>query len=139
MYVGIIGITALTVTYGRGDSRPFHIQKDEHLLTVLRYIERNPLRAGLVPKAEDWSWSSLRHRIAVDSSTLLHPGPTPEPKDWVHWVNQAQSTMELEEVRRSVNRGTPYGASAWARQTAVELGLEASLKPRGRPRKEGNK
>jgi len=40
--------------------KAFPIQQDEHLLTVLRYVERNPLRAGLVARAEDWLWSSLR-------------------------------------------------------------------------------
>jgi hypothetical protein len=44
----------------QGRFKVFPIQEDDHLLTVLRYIERNPLRAGLVPQAQDWRWSSLR-------------------------------------------------------------------------------
>ena len=118
----------------QGRFKAFPIQKDDHLLTVLRYIERNPLRAGLVEKAEDWPWSSVRHRATASNSTLLDPGPVPTPENWLHWVNQAQTATELEQLRMSVNRGTPYGSPAWARQTAVELGLEASLQPRGRPR-----
>jgi len=43
----------------QGRFKAFPIQEDEHLLVVLRYIERNPLRAGLVERAEEWSWSSL--------------------------------------------------------------------------------
>jgi putative transposase len=46
----------------QGRFKAFPIQQDEHLLTVLRYIERNPLRAGLVARAEDWLWSSLREQ-----------------------------------------------------------------------------
>lgn len=45
----------------QGRFKAFPIEQDDHLLTVLRYIERNPLRAGLVQKAEDWHWSSLHH------------------------------------------------------------------------------
>ena len=42
---------------GRGAFRAFPIQEDEHLLTVLRYIERNPVRADLAGRAQDWPWS----------------------------------------------------------------------------------
>jgi putative transposase len=59
----------------QGRFKAFPIPEDEHLLTVLRYIERNPLRAGLVPRAEDCPWSSL-HGLARDRpSALLDPGP----------------------------------------------------------------
>ena len=44
----------------QGRFKAFPIQEDEHLLTVIRYVERNPLRAGLVERAEEWRWSSLR-------------------------------------------------------------------------------
>ncbi len=44
----------------QGRFKAFPIQEDEHLLAVLRYIERNPLPAGLVGRAEEWPWSSLR-------------------------------------------------------------------------------
>ncbi len=43
----------------QGRFKAFPIQRDEHLLSVLRYVERNPLRAKLVARAEDWPWSSL--------------------------------------------------------------------------------
>jgi len=43
----------------QGRFKAFPIHEDEHLLVVLRYIERNPLRAGLAERAENWSWSSL--------------------------------------------------------------------------------
>lgn len=42
----------------QGRFKSFPVQDDEHLLTVMRYVERNPLRAGLVARAEDWTWGS---------------------------------------------------------------------------------
>src|ERR1700722_12938967 len=54
-----------TVGYGslyQGRFKSFPIQRDQHLLSVCRYVERNPLRAGAVERAEDWRWSSLWHR-----------------------------------------------------------------------------
>ncbi len=50
----------------QGRFKAFPIQRDEHLLSVLRYVERNPLRAKLVARAEDWPWSSLGAANHVD-------------------------------------------------------------------------
>jgi putative transposase len=119
----------------QGRFKAFPIEHDDHLLTVLRYIERNPLRAGLVERSEDWRWSSLQHWRAAGSSRALDPGPVSRPENWPQWVNQPLTTAELEDVRHSVNRGTPYGSAAWVSQMAEALGLTASLRPRGRPRK----
>ncbi|MDH5670026.1 MAG: transposase [Nitrospira sp.] len=116
----------------QGRFKAFPIQQDDHLLTVLRYIERNPVRAGLVPRAEEWVWSSLRERGR--GGVWLHPSPVSGPTDWATWVNAPMTDAEVDALRRSVNRGTPFGADPWVRRTARRLGLEASLNPRGRPR-----
>jgi len=116
----------------QGRFKAFPIQQDDHLLTVLRYIERNPLRAGLVARADDWLWSSLRERGR--GGEWLHPSPVSGPLDWAAWVNAPMTDAEVEALRRSVNRGTPYGADRWVRRTVRRLGLESSLNPRGRPR-----
>ncbi len=121
----------------QGRFKAFPIQHDEHLLMVLRYIERNPLRADFVARAEEWLWSSLRERGRTDSG--LHVGPVPQPTDWVEWVNMPMTDVEVEWVRHSVNRGTPLGSEGWVRRTGHRLGLEASLRPRGRPRKDHKK
>ncbi|MGH7410554.1 MAG: transposase [Candidatus Methylomirabilis sp.] len=119
----------------QGRFKAFPIQQDDHLLTVLRYIERNPVRAGLVVRAEHWRWSSLPWRDRSGPSSLLHPGPVPRGEQWLKWVNAAVTDAEVERLRRSVNRGTPFGSAEWVSRTARRLGLEASVRPRGRPRK----
>ena len=58
---------------------------------------------------------------------------------WLERVNAPLSASDLERLRRSVDRGTPFGTEIWSQETAVRLGLEASLRPRGRPRKETKK
>jgi putative transposase len=80
----------------QGRFKAFPIEQDDHLLTVLRYGERNPLRAGLVEQA-----SSLNG---------IDPGPLPRPERWIEWVNQPLSAAELDQIRQSVNRGIPYGS-----------------------------
>jgi putative transposase len=117
----------------QGRFRAFPIQEDDHLLTVLRYIERNPVRASLVERAQDWPWSSAAPPQGGDPA--LDPGPVPRPAGWLEHVNKPQTEAEVESLRESLRRGRPFGGAPWMAQTAAELGLEASLRPRGRPRK----
>ena len=115
--------------------KSFPIEADDHFYTALRYIERNPLRAGLVARAQDWTWSSLRRWRRPTRPAWLADGPLDRPRDWVRRVNQPETDAELEALRRSVNRGTPFGTRAWQTRTAARLKLQATLRPRGRPRK----
>jgi putative transposase len=118
----------------QGRFRAFPIQEDDHLLTVLRYIERNPLRAGLVERAEQWPWSSLAAGAAAVAGPRLDPGPVPRGADWVAAVNAPMFAAEVEAVRRSVRRDAPFGSEPWVLRTAAALGLESSLNWRGNPR-----
>jgi putative transposase len=117
----------------QGRFRAFPIQEDDHLLTVLRYIVRNPVRAGLVAQAQDWRWSSAAW--ARGANPVVDASPVPRPADWLEWVNQPQSEAEVERLRECLRRGSPFGHSPWMVATAERLGLESSLRARGRPRK----
>jgi putative transposase len=120
--------------------KSFPIQDEAPFFTVCRYVERNALRAGLVRRAEQWRWGSLWRWLQrpEPEPTLLSAWPAPRLANWVERVNAALSPRELDAVRRSAHRGQPFGEEAWARKTARRLGLEATLRPRGRPRKTGN-
>jgi putative transposase len=93
----------------QGRYKSFMIEGDSHLLTVIRYVERNPLRAKLVRKAENWDFSSLSKRLKKMTKTLLSPWPISEPKDYLDFVNTPMTAGEIESVRYSVNRGKPFG------------------------------
>ena len=123
----------------QGRFKAFPIQQDAHLLMVLRYIEANPLRAGLVDRAEKWSWSSLGAPPSQGGGDVLYQWPVARPSNWAQTVNQAISNTGLDAVRRSVNRGTPFGSETWVKTTAARLGLESSVRPRGRPIKDEKK
>src|SRR5579864_1291885 len=69
----------------QGRFRAFPIEEDDHLLTVLRYVERNPLRAGLVQRAQDWPWSSAAP--ARPGTPALDAGPVPRPAGWLEHVD----------------------------------------------------
>lgn len=122
----------------QGRFKSFLVQTDDHLLTVCRYVERNALRANLVRRAENWRWGSLwRYRYGDnDERALLGEWPVARPRNWAGYVNRPHSQSELEALRRSVNRGAPYGGDAWVQRTVKHLGLESTLRSRGRPRRE---
>lgn len=64
------------------------IEKDDHFLAACRYVERNPVEAGLVERAENWRWGSARVRgpKQQDFTGLLDPWPRPVPKGWLEWI-----------------------------------------------------
>jgi len=119
----------------QGRYKAFICQGDHHLLTVMRYVERNALRAKLVECAEDWRWGSLAWRRSSLPPVVLASSPVPMPSYWRHLVNEAQTATELAEIRRCVNRQRPFGDEHWVDDRAREFGLEQSLAPAGRPRK----
>ena len=123
----------------QGRFKAFPIQRDEHLLTVLRYVERNALKAGLVKRAEDWPWSSLAALGETEPVVWLHPSPVGRWDGWREWVNEPQTQKELEALRRCIARGAPYGGDRWQKRTARALGLESSIRPRGRPKRKTKK
>lgn len=118
----------------QGRYKSFLIQQDKHLITVLRYVEGNPIRAGLVNQAGDWPWSSHKERVDTKSH-LVDEVPVPLPDKWYDYVNHPLTGHELEKIRRSVIRQSPYGTPAWQFDVASKLGIESTLRPRGRPRK----
>ncbi len=125
----------------QGIYKSFPIQQDEHFLTVCRYVERNALRANLVERAEDWRWSSLAvsrmsaARRRGDKCPSLADWPVDRPRGWCRLVNKPQTDEEQEALHRAVQRGRPYGTPSWQERTAQRLGLQSTMRPRGRPAK----
>ena len=121
----------------KGRFKSFPIQEDGHFYTVARYVERNPLRANLVARAEQWRWSSLYRwaRGSADDKKLLASWPLPRKPNWVDHVNSPQTEAEAQAVRRSIERGSPFGDEPWTGRIVRQMGLESTLRPQGRPKK----
>ena len=96
---------------------------------VVRYVNRNSLRAGLVERVQDWRWSSLRPDA---EGPALDPGPVPRGPEWLAFVNTPMTEAEVAAIRLSPRRDRPYGTDSWTSETDGRLGLEYSLRPRGR-------
>ena len=121
----------------QGRFKAFIIQDDDHLRTVLRYVERNALRAELVTRAEDWKSSSLPGWFRRDP-LLWRSGLQVRDKLWLARVNEPLSDGDLHRLRLSVERGRPIGIEPWTRETARRLGLESTLRSRGWSQKDGS-
>jgi len=129
----------------QGRFRSPAIQKDGHLLAVLRYIEANPFRAKLVADLRDYRWSSYRQHGLGEVDPLLDDFPeweqlgrTPIERSsrWRRKVLAAEAVKDLAAIRASTINGRPYGSDDWINATAKHLGFDLTPRPRGRPRKE---
>jgi len=119
----------------QGRYKSFPIQSDVRYLKAIRYVEANPLRAGIVKSASDWPWSSLAIRLGAESEINLSSGPKRLPADWPRLVNRAIDHDDIDTIQNCIKRGSPYGSKQWTTAKAKELNLQSTLRPRGRPKK----
>jgi putative transposase len=122
------------------------IQDDEHLLTVLRYVEANPLRAGMVADLKDYPWTSYAAHGLGQTDALVSEAPVwvalgateaARQEFWRKWVHEPLTERELAALRRSVTSGRPFGSESWVKAIGLRMGLPLTPTPtrRGRPRK----
>ena len=111
------------------------MQDNRHYLTVMRYIEANPVRAKIVGDAGDWRWSSFAVRLGRECSFELSSGPVELPDEWPRLVHDVIEVEQLEALQNSVKRGAPFGDVTWQMAAVRKMGLEATMRSRGRPMK----
>lgn len=116
--------------------KSFPVQNDAHFYVVCRYVERNPLRAGLVQRAEDWKHGALYHWNQANEPLpkVLSRWPIPRLPNWNLRVNEAFTDRELAKLRTCIDRGRPFGDDGWVEEIAEKHGLWFTLRPMGRPR-----
>ncbi len=120
----------------QGRFKSVMIEEDHHFLTVMRYVEANPLRAGMAQQAKSWHWSSLGGAPGSDPTRLqLANWPVDKPADWPQRANESWEDKLLEQLRVSVARDRPYGDDRWTARVAKRHGLESTLRDPWRPSK----
>jgi putative transposase len=121
----------------QGRYKSFLCQDDSYFLQLVRYVERNALRAGLVKKAQDWRWSSVWRREygTKEQKKLLSQWPVEMPMNYSKLLNLPQSEKEENSIRNSMIRGSPYGGDSWVGGVIKKFGLEITMRKRGRPKK----
>ncbi len=116
------------------------IDKDSYLWNVMRYIEQNSVRAGLVKRPEDYKWSSARAHILgakdplISTREILELGDLSRYKDYIR--NEC-TTLELDTIRRMTQQGFPLGSIEFQRKIESIIKRKIIPCPRGRPSKDG--
>ncbi|MCC9609497.1 transposase [Blastopirellula sp. JC732] len=121
----------------QGRFKSFPVATDEYFLSVIRYVERNALRACLVSSAVNWRWSSAwyRQQPTADRPVWLCDPIEPQlPCDLQDWLDAPQSEAEAASIGECIRKGSPFGSESWVSECAVRLGLVTTMRRRGRPR-----
>lgn len=113
-----------------------HPVAGDGLWAAVRYIERNPVRAGMVTAAEEYPWSSARAHCGLSGPGILAPGrPFPgRVTDWKSWLEVGDESRD-EELRTAARTGRPVANAELLDQLESELGRSLRSRPRGRPRR----
>ncbi len=118
----------------QGRYKSFLIENDTHLLTVMKYIERNPVRAGLSQSVEEWLWGSAHHRLTTtDAVKFIDESPVLLPHDYGGWVNTPDREDDLAQIRTSIKKNRPCGSVDWVSQMVDRFALDGTIRERGRP------
>ena len=123
----------------QGRYKSFMIEDDMHLLTVIKYIERNPVRAKLVQRGEEWRWGSAWLRAQNNPTTIarfIDEAPVDLPQNYMHWINTPDTEGDLEQLRTSVRRGSPFDGETWVENMIQEHNLISTVRREGRPSKQ---
>jgi putative transposase len=115
-----------------------------HLLAAMRYVDLNPVRAGITAEARDWRWSSA----------LAHTSPTPHDElldwPWMEWMEgarlgrwiysdwrssllAAERPEELDRMRRATHLGEPLGSEEFVQELEAKAGRRLRVGTPGRP------
>ncbi|MGH8607176.1 MAG: hypothetical protein ACREX9_07100, partial [Gammaproteobacteria bacterium] len=110
------------------------------LWAAIRYVERNPVRAGMVRRAENYAWSSASAHCGLKEDSVLTKdrewlSQIKSVGDWSKWLAEGDRPEQLEVLRRHVERGLPCGAEAFIRRLERRAGQLLRARPRGRPKK----
>lgn len=106
-------------------ARPFSCVLDEaHAQAAIRYVERNPVRAGIVTRAEDYRWSSARAHCGIVSDSLLQPDErlASIADDWSVWLAGGTEGEQERRIRERTFTGRPCGDDDFVKKMEAVVG-----------------
>ena len=121
-------------------ARTFFLQPARRsvLVVLLRYVERNPVRAGIVQCAEDYPWSSAAAHCGLQPDSLVTKSPAhwdvfERITDWSAWLAEEDDHQRLQIVRRNVHKNLPCGSDAFVERLERISQRSLHFRPIGRP------
>ena len=130
-------------TLWEGRFKASSIDSEFYLLVCYRYIELNPVRAGMVKEPDDYAWSSYHANALGEKDPLITPHPTylhlgqTEVERQSAYRNLFNDTLKdnlLTEIRQTTQTGTPLGSDKFKQQVEDLLGVKTGYMKRGRPK-----
>ena len=111
------------------------VMDERYLLTCIRYIENNPVRARLVSRPEEWAWSSAAAHISGENDRFMNVAPVLSfaSGDWQKFLSGATLPEEMEDIRKHERTGRPLGSPPFVER------LEGMLGRKLKPQKPGRK
>src|SRR5689334_13660723 len=113
------------------------VMSESHLWAAVRYVERNPVRAGMVRRAEDYRWSSARGHVYRRSDPLLDSGLplVGVIGDWSAWLAPDDLESDLRDIRKATAKDFPFAEEAFVKRLELELGRPLRPQKTGRKKK----
>ena len=112
----------------------------DHFRTAVRYVELNPVRAGMIDRAEEYKWSSAQAHVFGAVDPLLTSGALfgldDEVGDWSQWLNSTDDFEKIDYLRDCTKTGRPCGSEAFLTIVSNKTGRALRRKPRGRKPRE---
>lgn len=115
----------------------FHsfVMDEAHLLATVRYIELNPVRAGICVRAEDWRWSSVHAHLHDAPDPLVTVAPMRERiSNWHKYLYEESSPELLDTIRMHTKTGRPAGSSRFIDTLEKTTGKRLRRRKPGPPR-----
>lgn len=125
--------------------RYFSAPLDEpYTWSAICYVERNPVRAQMVSRAEEYRWSSAAAHCGLRGDPILAEKGEwsrniASVPDWSKWLAEADDPEKLEILRRNIDKGLPCGSEEFIERLSKKSGRSLKFLPRGRPRKREEK
>ena len=133
-----------TGTLFEGRFKSSLVDSERYLLTCMRYIELNPVRAGMASCPENYRWSSYHHHVAVgnmawlaDPDEYLRLASTPKQRAQAYRAlfAQALAASDLDAIRTHINKDCALGSAKFQAEIGLVLGRRANIVQQGRPKK----
>lgn len=118
---------------------------DEYLLACCRYVELNPVRAGIVRAPEDYQWSSYKHKVEIEYIDWIDMDPIYKSlgstkkqceERYKAWMKESIREREWDMIRQAVQRGQLTGSSQFIEEVVKKIGRRVEFRGQGRPKRE---
>ena len=134
-----------TGTLWEGRYKSCLVSKDDYFITCCKYIEMNPVRAGIVSKPEEYQWSSYNIKIGMKNNYLLDSdiwcetlGKNNKEREekYKELFDEIMTESKLKEIRESIIKNKIYGSDGFKKEIEGKFGCKIETKKKVRPENE---